>query len=88
MLRSLLIAVGLFALVAAPAAAQSISSKKECARALADAREARASSDAGPKANKEADDLLEVADHLCSQGNFVYAANVLAAVRGILATEN
>lgn len=78
----------LVAFLTAPAQAQSVMSKAECTKALTEAQEARSTSDAGPKANEEADELLEVAEHLCNQGNFVYASNVLAVVRGILATEN
>lgn len=87
MLRTLMLVAALTAMVGAPAYAQTITNKKECARTLADAREARANSDSGAKANEEADKLLEVAEHLCEQGNFVYAQEVMEVIRGILATE-
>ncbi len=83
-----LLSLCLVAFLTAPAHAQTILSRAECTKALTEAKEARSKSDSGPKANKEADELLEVAEHLCGQGNFVYAGNVLAVVRGILATEN
>ena len=87
MLRTMMLVAALAAMVAAPAYAQTITDKKQCERALADAQEVRANSDAGAKANEEADKLLEVAAHLCGQGNFVYAQDVLEVIRGILATE-
>lgn len=85
--RAILVAV-LLAVPLTPVSAQGIVTKADCVSALTDARNARAESDSGPKANKQADDLLEVAEHLCNQGNFVYAGKVLAVVRSILATEN
>lgn len=88
MLQKMLLVFGLVAFVMGPVYAQTIDTKAKCAQALTEAKEVRAKSDSGPKANKEADELLEVAEHLCSQGNFVYASNVLTVIRGILATEN
>lgn len=88
MFPKVMLGLCLVAFLMGPAHAQTINSKAECTKALTEAQEARSQSDSGPKANKEADELLEVAEHLCSQGNFVYASNVLAVVRGIVATEN
>ena len=70
-----------------PAVAQTIADKDSCALGIADVEKMRASSDAGAKANQQADDLIEVATHLCGQANFVYAEKVLGAIRALLSTE-
>ena len=76
-----------FALAAPAAAATDINTKKSCETAVNEVRKQRETSDAGPKQNAQADEMIRVADHLCTQGNFVYATSVMTVIRTLLATE-
>lgn len=74
-------------LTAAPAMAQTVRDKKTCIRAVEDAKSARADATIAAKTMAEADDLIRIAEHLCTQGNFVYADTLLQLARGMLASE-
>lgn len=87
MFKTIVAALFATAVFVMPAAAQGISDKDSCTQGVSDAQNMRKASDAGAKANAEADNLIEVAEHLCQQGNFVYAEKVLGAVRALLSTE-
>ncbi len=87
MLEKTILAASLAALLALPISAQAASEKEICVQELKDVQAMRGSSAAGAKANKAADDMLEVAQHLCEQGNFAYAKKTFAVIRGILTNE-
>lgn len=78
---------GMFFLAAEPAFAQVVKDKKSCLRAVEDVRGAREDSGTTGKSLAEADDLVRIAEHLCTQGNFVYANTLLELARGMLANE-
>ncbi len=62
--------------------------KTECAQAVADAKTARENEpDIGPKAGKIFGQVIELAEKRCSQGEFVYAADLLNLARGMTASE-
>ncbi len=63
------------------------SPKDACLRGVEDAKEAYAAKDVGEKAAVEAEKLIEISAHLCEQGNFAYADDLLELVRSMLATE-
>lgn len=63
------------------------SPKEACVRGVEDAKEAYAAKDVGEKAAAEAEKLIEISAHLCEQGNFAYADDLLELVRSMLATE-
>ncbi len=90
MLRTVLLA-GVFAGVfGATAIAQPATDKDQC-RAMVDEivrmQQAGDYSAVGPLAQVEIDRLIEVAQHLCDSGNFVYADTIMQTIRGILSTE-
>ena len=87
MIKKILVISALVAAVAMPTFAEAQTEKQKCTQSVEDVRKMRASSDAGPRANKEADELIEVAQHLCTQGNFVYADKLMEVARGLLTTE-
>ena len=74
-------------LTAAPAMAQTVKDKRTCIRAVEDAKGAREDAAIAAKTMAEADDLIRIAEHLCTQGNFVYADTLLQLARGMLANE-
>ncbi len=63
------------------------SPKDACLSGVEDAKEAYAAKDVGEKAAMEAEKLIEISAHLCEQGNFAYADDLLELVRSMLATE-
>ncbi|MDF1749397.1 MAG: hypothetical protein P1V34_11045 [Alphaproteobacteria bacterium] len=79
----------LVSVVAVPSvnAASDITDKKACMQAVQDVRDARASASIGTKAKAEVDNLIQVSDHLCTQGNFVYVEKLLQIARGMTAGE-
>jgi hypothetical protein len=87
MSKAPLLALALAFALATPAAAADITTKKACEAAGNDVRKQRESSDAGAKQNEQADEMIRVADHLCTQGNFVYAESVMTVIRTLLATK-
>ena len=74
-------------LTAAPVMAQTVKDKKTCLRAVEDAKGAQGDATIGKKTMAEAEDLIRIAEHLCTQGNFVYADTLLQLARGMLASE-
>ena len=75
------------ALVTGAAHAQVVKDKKSCEQAVADAKQALSEATIGPKAIAEAEDLIRISEHLCTQANFVYVEKLLAISRGITAAE-
>ncbi len=63
------------------------SPKDACVQGVKDAKEAYAAKDVGEKAAVEAEKLIEISAHLCEQGNFAYADDLLELARSMLATE-
>jgi hypothetical protein len=63
------------------------SPKDACMQNLQDVKDAYANKDIGEKASVEVAKLIEISEHLCQQGNFAYAKDLLALARGMLATE-
>lgn len=63
------------------------SPKNTCLRGVEDVQAAYAEKDVGEKAALEAEKLIEISAHLCEQGNFAYAEDLLELVRSMLATE-
>ncbi|MBO6519647.1 MAG: hypothetical protein JJ900_02050 [Rhodospirillales bacterium] len=62
--------------------------KTECMQAVTDTKEARASNpEIGPKAAKVYDEVVELAEKRCEQGEFVYAGELLNLARGMVASE-
>lgn len=77
-------------LVAAPllsASAQTVTDKKTCLQAVADARGSTDQASITGKAKEEAHSMIQIADHLCTQANFVFAEKLLGIVRGMTAQE-
>ncbi len=70
---------------AAPAAAQM--NKEKCAEAVADVQDMQKAGGIGAKTEAQVKELIEVAMHLCDQGNFQYADSVLRVVRTMMASE-
>ena len=87
MKRLAILTLAAAALTAAPAAAQVVKDKPSCAQAVTDAREGLATASIGARPQKEAEDMVRIADHLCTQANFVYAERLLEIVRGMTASE-
>jgi uncharacterized protein YdeI (BOF family) len=80
--------VMLLALPAATFAQQKYKSPKDaCVQGVADVKGAYANKDIGEKASVEVAKLIEISEHLCNQGNFAYAKDLLALARSMLATE-
>ena len=79
------------ALLASPAlAAKKKTAKELCLQSVLDIsemRETESTSKFSEKTEKEVEDLVEVATHLCQQGNFQYAENLLMIARTMLASE-
>lgn len=67
--------------------APTVFDKPSCARAVTDARDAAAASQVSEKVQADVAELIRVSDHLCTQGNFVYAENMLQIARGMVAEE-
>jgi hypothetical protein len=63
------------------------SPKDACMQGVQDVKGAYASTTLGPKAAVEVQKLIEISEHLCQQGNFVYAKDLLQLARTMLATE-
>jgi uncharacterized protein YdeI (BOF family) len=80
--------VMLLALPTTTIAQQNYKSPKEaCMQSVQDVKGAYADKDIGEKASVEVAKLIEISEHLCEQGNFAYAKDLLALARGMLATE-
>ena len=88
-MKTLAAAIAALSLASAalPAHAQTVKDKKSCSQAITDAKGAREDAAIGEKSMAKADDLIRIADHLCTQGNFVYAESLLQIARGMLANE-
>lgn len=86
MKKTVLAALAL-SLLAAPAMAQTVRDKKTCMQAIEDVKSGREDAAVVAKTLAEADDLIRIAEHLCTQGNFVYADTLLQLARGMLANE-
>ena len=91
MTRFLFVAVAVLAFVAMPAqAAKRMTEKDKCLQSVADVVEMAQSEETpgiGKKAQAQVDELLEIATHLCDQGNFKYAESLVSLARGMLASE-
>ena len=87
-MKKLVLATAALSLLAtAPVAAQTVRDKKSCMRAVEDAKGMREDSAVTGKFLAQADDLVRIAEHLCGEGNFVYAETLLQLARGMLANE-
>ncbi len=87
MKRFVILAAAAAALAAAPAGAQVVKDKASCEQAIKDANEGLATASVGARSQKEAEDMVRIATHLCTQANFVYAERLLEIVRGMTASE-
>ena len=87
MKRLAILALAAAALAAAPAGAQVVKDKPTCEQAVADAKEGLATASVGARSQTEAEDMIRIAGHLCTQANFVYAERLLEIVRGMTASE-
>lgn len=66
------------------------SEKEKCLASIAVIAEMKADDetpDIGEKASLELEQLIEIANHLCEQGNFKYASDIVAIARGMLVSE-
>ncbi|WP_425406281.1 hypothetical protein [Hwanghaeella sp.] len=87
-MRAVLLAtLAAIALFTTPVSAQVVQDKKTCVQAVQDAKQATADASITDKARAEANDLVRISEHLCTQANFVYAERLLAIVRGMTAGE-
>ena len=80
-------AAALFALALNAATAATVTSKKTCLQAVADAREGLAAASIAQKTHDEVADMIRISEHLCGEANFVYAETLLAVARGMTAEE-
>ena len=88
LMTACLIAVSMASAGAFAAGGETYKSPKDaCVRGVEDARDAYAKRDIGEKASMQVQQMIEISAHLCEQGNFLYAEELLAMVRGMLATE-
>ena len=87
MRKTIVLALAAAALAAAPATAQVVKDKATCEQAVKDAKEGLATASVGAKSYKEAEDMVRISEHLCTQANFVYAERLLEIVRGMTASE-
>lgn len=75
-------------MIAVGAAAEEYKSPRdECFRTLKDLEDAYADKDVGEKAAAEVVKLIEISDHLCNQGNFAYAHDIMRLARSMLVSE-
>ena len=85
----MLIAILALAL-AQPATAAKMTEKDKCLQAVADIgdmKEDAGTPEATPKEAEAVDSLVEIATHLCTQGNFKYAEELLGIARVIMSSE-
>lgn len=75
------------AVLAAPAAAQVVRDKETCQQAVADAKQGLAESAIATRPMEEAVEMIRIAEHLCTQANFVFAERLLEIARGMTASE-
>ena len=90
MLRSAAMVTATALLLTGSSYAAKPTAKDKCLRSVLDIAEMRDSEDTpkiGEKAQQDVDDLVEVAAHLCQQGNFQYAERLLEMARGMLVSE-
>ena len=80
-------AAALLALVPVIATAATVTNKKTCVQAVADAREGLAGASIAEKTRSDVDDMIRISEHLCGEANFVYAETLLAIARGMTAEE-
>ncbi|MDW3206591.1 MAG: hypothetical protein R8L07_13740 [Alphaproteobacteria bacterium] len=69
------------------ASAQTVTDKKTCLQAVADARASNEESAVSAKVKEEVASMVQIADHLCTQANFVFAEKLLGIARGMTAQE-
>ena len=87
MTRLATLALAAAALAASPAGAQVVKDKPSCEQAVKDAEEGLRTASVGARSQSEAEDMIRIATHLCTQANFVYAERLLEIVRGMTASE-
>jgi hypothetical protein len=90
MLRYVLTASIAIILFTSPGDAATKSEKDKCFQKVLEIGEIQESEDTpgiGEMAQQEVDELVEIATHLCQQGNFRYAEKLLEIARGMLASE-
>ena len=90
MLRTLVLAMGLTFLVSGPTIAAKMTEKQICLSGVAIVLETLESEDTpkpGDWAMEQVNQLVEISTHLCEQGNFKYANDLLAFARGLIASE-
>lgn len=64
-----------------------VADKASCLTAVADAKAAASDAQVTETIRAQINDLIRVSDHLCTQGNFVYAETTLQIARGMAAQE-
>lgn len=89
MFPRIILTVATVSLMAVAASAAEKTSKDKCTEEVADVRQMQQSGDPRPgaKAEKQISELVEVAEHLCEQGNFQYADSVLRVLRTMMSSE-
>lgn len=71
----------------APALSETVTDKKTCLQAVSDARASNEESAVSAKVKEEVSNMIQIADHLCTQANFVFAERLLGIARGMTAQE-
>jgi len=90
MVRGLILVFAAIAFLSAPASAAKMTEKEKCLKDVLDVQEGQAAGDSpgiGAKTQAEVDQLIEIAKHLCEQGNFKYAETLLTRIRTKTASE-
>ncbi len=90
MIRRLILAMVAAVCLSTPAMAAKMTAKEKCLRNILDVRETQEAEETpkvGEKAQAQVDHLLEIARHLCEQGNFQYAESLLEIARGMVVSE-
>ncbi len=89
MLKRMLSGFAVVLFVATPVLAAKMTAKEECLQGVADVRDMLEKGDPrlGPKTEAQMTELVEIATHLCEQGNFRYAESLLRIARTTMSSE-
>lgn len=87
MLKSVVAALLVSAVVALPAVAATVTDRSSCELALKDVQAMRAASVSGPRVNQETDQMIVTAGNQCQKGDYAEAEKTLLKLRALLATE-
>lgn len=87
MLKSVVAVLLVSAIAAMPAVAATVTDRSSCELALKDVQAMRSASVAGPRVNKESDEMIATATTQCEKGDYVEAEKAMLKLRALLATE-